>query len=372
MTGDWWIPALIMASAVGVIFLIAWLIKSRTKVPFTVRIQRVEPEDEDKEAIPIQGEYESELSALGFERVGDFTVNGIDPGNIHRVYMNPSEKCLAIVTPTSVGGRRRPHLEFYAHFQDNGTLSTDQALTPNFLAMPPERELRRLPANLEPETIWKIHKATIEQMKTDGRILAAVEKDSIYKHIERDQQELIDYQIKSGLLVRDEDETQLRPTWKFAFYFLFKILDPIPFGISLPRFLAGFLIPAAILLGFFWLARGSDLEKIFLSVPLAEIQMRYAAATLGAVISGLILGVVFQARGLLWAGVIAIIEFFLIKNAFPNAMVIILTCAYSGLVGNRISEYRLSKAFARLTGPLIVLAGLIIIGWYLLDKNSLP
>ena len=153
--------------------------------------------------------------------------------------LNPAEKCLAIVTPTSVGGRRRPHLEFYSHFQDKGTFSTDQALTPNFLAMPEERELRRLPANLEPETIWKIHKASIEQIKASGRLLAALEKESIYKQIERDQQELIDYQIQSGLLVRDEDETQLRPTWKFAFYFLFKILDPIPFGITLFRVFGG-------------------------------------------------------------------------------------------------------------------------------------
>ena len=100
--------------------------------------------------------------------------------------------------------------------------------------------------------------------------------------------------------------------------------------------------------------------------------MRYIAAALGAVISGLTLGLIFQTRGLLWAGIIAIIEFFLIKDAFPNSMVIILVCAYAGLVGNRVSEYRLSKSFARFTGPLIVLAGLVIIGWYLLEKNTLP
>ena len=71
---------------------------------------------------------------------------------------------------------------------------------------------------------------------------------------------------------------------------------------------------------------------------------------------------------MLWAGVIALAEFALIRNVYPNSFIAILICAYAGMVGNRIAEYQMTKILSRFMGPLIILAGLLIVGWVMFQQ----
>jgi len=361
-----WIFAGLIAAVIAGIFFMAWLVKTRTKIPARVRLQKLEPEPED--TVPVQAYYESELAALEFEKVGEFTVTGLDAGNVHRVYLNKNESSLAVVSSVSTAGRRRPHLEFYTRFDDRSTLSTEGAATPNFLATPPARQVHRLPANLSAENLWQFHKRKVEAGKTAGRAPMALAKNTVYEIIEQDQQELVDFQVQNGLFRRAQDEATLVPAWKFAFYFLFKVLDPMPSGISAPKFAAAVLAGAAVLFGFFMLARWRDAPDFFAAMNLTEPQLRYAISAAGAALAGALIGYLLQTRGVLWAGIIALAQYFLVKSAFPNAYAAILICAYAGLVGNRISEYQISRMASRFLGPVIVLAGLIIFGWVLLEK----
>jgi len=360
---------LLVVLAPALLFFAAWLVKARTRMPLVVRLQKIQPEDlGEQDAVPVQGEYDRELESVGFEKVGDFAVDGFESQDPRRVYLHPAENTLALVSPLGIGLSKRPHLEFYTRFNDQSSLSTDQAMEPNFWAAPKNRELQRMPPTLPATSLWKLHQVRLKQLKAQNRAPSAIDKNAVDKKIEQDQQELLDYQASTGLFWRDQENNLLRPTWKFAFYFLFKIIDPLPFAVSLPRFFIGLTACAVVLGGFFMLAGWQGLAQFLYALPVPPHKLRYAIACLGAVLAGTLVGYLFRNRGVLWAGVAALAEFFLVKNAFPNAYLVILIAAFAGLVGNRITEYRLTKTITRLTGPLLMLLGLIIVGWIMLEK----
>lgn len=367
----WLVLALVVLVAFGV-GVSVWLIRDRTRIPARVKIDRLLPEEVDPDLLPVLAQYDSELAALGFERAGEFRVAGLETETPHRVYINQKERSLAMVSVLSVGLNKKGHLEFFTKFQDNNSLSTDMALVPNFLSVPETLKLHRLSPALSPERLWVFHKQKLEESRAGGRTPAAIDKGAIYKNIQQDQQELIDYQIKSGLFSVDSDQEFLIPSWKYALFFLFKIIDPIPFGLSTTRLIFGIGSCAAILFGSFLLARWDGLPKTLESLPATEHQVRYIVAGLGALIAGVSGGYLLKTRGVLWGGAISLAGLFLIQDAFPNNFIVILICAYAGLVGNRIEEYRQSKMITRFTGPLIILLGMVIIGWFMLEKSVMP
>jgi len=368
---DIWVILAVVGVVAAGIFGSIWLIRERTKIPARVKIEKLAPDEIDPEFATLMDQYNSELSALGFEKAGDFAVAGMEAESPHRVFVNPKEKSYAMLSVLNVGLTKKGHLEFYTKFKDNGSLSTDQALVPNFLAVPLNRELNRLSAALSPEQLWNFHKQKLES-QSKNREPSPINLGVIFRDIQQDQQDLIDFQVKSGLFAIDEEQEHLIPSWKFALFFMFKIIDPVPFGISTARIMIGIGSSAAIIFGFFALARWPGLAGYLSGLPITEHQLRYLVASLGAVASGLLLGYILHTRGVLWGGAISLIGYFLINNSFPNAFVIILICAYAGLTGNRIFEYSQSKAVTRFTGPLIALIGLILVGWFMLEKSIVP
>jgi len=369
MIATQWIAVIIFATAAATLVFLAWLVKSRTRLPSTFRIQQMDSGQEDPGVADALSGYDEAFASLGFEKAGDFMVAGGEPENLHRVFINSKETSYGIVSLVSAGFRRRPHLEFYTRFSDQSLLSTDQALSPSFMAVPPGREQHRLSAGANLIQLWEFHKKRMDALRGQNRAPLPVSKDTINQDLVRDQQELIDFQVKSGLFSLDPEAAALIPTWKFAFYFLFKVFDPIPFGVSNARLLSGIIIAAVILFGFFSLARWPELERISQGLSLSLIQVRYLISCAGAVAAGILVGYTIERRGILWAGIISLAEFPLIMNSFPNAIIIILIGAYAGLVGNRIFERKINRMVTRFAGPLLVLAGLIIIGWTLLEKR---
>ena len=367
----WVVLAVVGVIALGM-FVSVWLIRDRTKIPARVKIEKLAPDEIDPEFAALMEQYNTELSALGFEKAGEFAVAGTEGESPHRVFVNSKEKSYAMLGVLNVGLSKKGHLEFYTKFKDNGSLSTDQALVPNFLAVPPNRELHRLSAALSPEQLWNFHKQKLEESQSKNREPLPINKDGIYREIQQDQQDLIDFQVKSGLFTIDEEQEHLIPSWKFALFFMFKIIDPVPFGISTNRLIIGIGSCAVIIFGFFALARWQGLAGFLSGLPITEHQLRYIVAGLGAVTGGMLLGYVLHTRGVLWGGAISLAGYFLINNSFPNAFIIILICAYAGLTGNRIFEYGQSKAVTRFTGPLIALLGLILVGWFMLEKSIVP
>ena len=90
----------------------------------------------------------------------------------------------------------------------------------------------------------------------------------------------------------------------------------------------------------------------------------YAVCAAGALFAGLVLGILIQRRGFLWAGLVAAAGIFIIlRNLFPNDWILILIAAQAGMVGNRIFESRLTRSPTRLPGQLMVLIALTVIGW---------
>jgi len=367
----WVVLAVFGVVAIGM-FASIWLIRARTKIPARVKIEKLAPDEIDPEFAEVMERYKTELSALGFEKAGDFAVAGMEGESPHRVFVNQKENSCAMLSVLSVGMTKKGHLEFFTKFKDNSSLSTDQALVPNFLAVPPNRELHRLSPALSPEQLWNFHKQQLEESQSKNQQPLPVSKDGIYREIQQDQQDLIDFQVKSGLFSVDEEQEHLIPSWKFALFFMFKIIDPIPFGVSVKRLIIGIGSCAVIIFGFFALARWQGLAGFLSGLPITEHQLRYIVAGLGAVTAGMLSGYILHTRGVLWGGAISLAGYFLINNSFPNAFIIILICAYAGLTGNRIFEYSQSKAVTRFTGPLIALLGLVLVGWFMLEKSIVP
>jgi hypothetical protein len=352
--------------------LAVWLIRAKTMFPAAMKIRKLGTDEINPDTASLFNQYDKELMALGFEKAGEFTVDGMENEPPHRVYVNAKQNCYAMLSELKVGLTKKGHLEFYTRFKGGGSLSSDQALVPNFLAVPKNRELHRLSATLSAEQLWKFHSEKLAQAKANGLEPKTVNKDQIYRDIQDDQMELMQFQIDSGLFERKPEQDFLTPTWKYSLFFMFKIVDPIPFGTSSIRLLIGALCCAATLAGFFLLARWPGLTGFLSKVPVTEHQLRYLAASLGAVCSGLIFGYLLRTRGVLWGGAISLLGYLLINQVFPNPFVEILICAYAGLVGNRIFEYRQTKVLTRLTGPLIALVGLLLVGWFMLEKSIVP
>ena len=255
-------------------------------------IRKLDAEDVPPHLAPVLDEYDTELATLGFEKAGEFVVSEHESENPHRVYIHPKENTLAMVSPISIGLGKKPHLEFYTRLTDDKSLSTDLALIPNFLALPANRVVQRLPGVLSATQLWERHKTKLDEMKIASQGTQRLNKDQVYKTIESDQQELIEFQAKSGLFTIDEEANVMRPTWKFAFYFIFKILDPLPLGVSTGRLVLSVAVAAAVLFGFFYAARSEQTIQMLNSLPLNKAQVQYLASNLGAVIAGYFPGLV--------------------------------------------------------------------------------
>jgi len=362
------LAVLILVLGVPLGMLIAvWMIKTRVKIPMVIRIKAIVQEELDPITAGLLREYDSQLEKLEFEPVGDFEVEGIEAENKHRVYLNSNKDTLALVSLAQIGFRKKAQLEFYTRFQDNSSLSTDQGLLPNFLEIPPERELKRFPGISNPEKLFNLHLKRLEQLNRQGKSPALFRKETIIKDLEKNQQELLEFQIKKDLLIPAPEEGILKPSFRFAFYFIFKIFDPIPLGINGKKFilcLAGFAI---LIFGLFFSLRFGE-NFISFDSALSKTQILYLLATIGSGAAGIILGYLIQQKGLLWAGVISLSGIFIIKDLFPNPWLIILISAWAGLVGNRIFEARLTKSLTRLFGPLAILIALIVMGYYMLNN----
>ncbi len=358
----WLIPVLVVLG-IGVS---AWLVHSRVELPAHFRIKLIAGEEVDPVDLALLSRYDEELAQLGFEKVGDFEISGVAGENLHRVFVHRSDNTEATVSVFVSGLRKIPHLEFYTRFQNRGSLSTDQAVLPNYFEIPPEREIQRFPG-LGSAKLYPLHKNKVAELAAAGRNPVAVSKESVFRYIEEDQQELLNYQIEKGFLLADAEGDLLRPSWKFALYFIVRNLDPIPFGIGNLKLVSVLLACAAIMFGFFAFARFGEPGRLLSQFGLVPPGDNYAVCAAGALIGGLTLGFIIQRRGFLWAGLIAVAGLFIfIHNLFPNDWIIILIAAQAGFVGNRIFESRLTRSPTRLPGQLMVLIALTVIGWLII------
>jgi len=359
------IPLLVIT---GILFS-AWLVHSHVKIPKTFRLKQLSSQELSPSELEILGRYDDELSSLGFEKICDFQVIEMQGENLHRIYLHSRDLTQAMVSVITSGFRKVPQLEFYTRFQDGCSLSTEQELIPSYFEIPEERIIQRF-SGMNPPMLYQAHQQKLQTLISQSKTPMKISKDSIFKIIEQDQQELLNYQIKNGYFSPDSENDFLKPTWKFSFYFIIRNLDPLPFGITTKRFIFSLLICSAIMFSVFFLARYGNVQKWLSEFSLSERQIYYSICSAGAVISSLLLGLLIQRRAFLWAGLISAIGvFILIFNLFPNAWLIILMSAQAGLLGNRIYESRLSKSPTRLPSQFLVLIALIIIGWMMLNPK---
>jgi len=368
MTGNWLIPAVIALVILGIAGS-AWLVRARVQIPGTFRIKKLSPEDIDSSSATIIGRYDQDLAQLGFEKVGDFEVADLAGENLHRGFIHPADATEAMVSVVMSGLRRIPNLEFFTKFDDQNSLSTDQGAVPNYFEIPPERMMQRFPG-LKPTRLYQIHRKRLSELMAKGARPIALSRDSIFKFIEQDQQDLLNHQVKKGFMTADSENDLLKPTWKFSFYFIIRNLDPFPFGISAARFISALLICAGIMYGLFALARWGKINELAPGISLSEAQIDYALSSLAAVLSSLLIGWMIRRRGFLWAGLISVLGILVfIYNLFPNAWILILISAQAGQAGNRIYESRLTQSPSRLPSQLLVLLVLIVIGWMMLTAK---
>ena|GEM_PF-1748988 len=359
---------LILVLGVPLGMLIAvWLIKARVKIPMVIRIKAIDQDELEPIIAGLLREYDSQLEKLGFEPAGDFELEGIEAENKHRVYLNSNKDILGLVSLAQIGLRKKAQLEFYTQFSDNSSLSTDQGLLPNFLEIPPDRELKRFPGISSPEKLLSLHQARLEEIKNQGKMRRSFNQGTVINDLEKNQRELLEYQVKKGLLIPALEQGVLKPSFRFAFYFIFKIFDPIPSGISTKKFILFLGLFAVLTFGIYSFLR---FEENFISPisPLSKKEISYLIASIGSGLAGIALGYLIQQKGVLWAGVISLLGIFILDNLFPNPWIIILISAWAGLVGNRLFEAKLTRSLARLFGPLIILIALIVIGYYMLNN----
>jgi len=224
---------------------------------------------------------------------------------------------------------------------------------PNFLEIPPDQELQRFAGVSSAQTLLQLHKKRLEELKEKGKIPVRLAKNEIFYEIEKDQQRLLEHQIKTGMVKKDELEEVLIPTWKFAFYFLLKIIDPIPFGVS-------YL--------FSWLARWDFFLDLLAQTNLSPERIRFLIAGSGTCISGILLGYLIHRRGFLWAGVVSFLGVLILSSQIPNSWILIILGAQAGQVGSRLYESRISRIPVRLAGPILILIFLFVIAWMFLEK----
>jgi len=362
------VVSIILALTVVAVLGSGWLVKTKVRFPSRLQIKILSDQELEEQTRSILSEYESELNQLGFEKIGDFEIIGASGQNLHRVYKSPEGETIALVSFFASDWKKRPALIFYSRFQDQSSLNTDQALMPNFLEVPPEQELQRFAGVFSAQTLFQLHKNRLEELKSKGKFPVALKKEKIFSELEKNQQRLLDYQLQAGMVKKDEREEVLIPTWKFAFYFLLKIIDPIPFGVSYPRFFSSLFLAGALTVGFSWLARLDFVLDLFAQTNLSPERIRFLIAGGGICLAGILLGYLIQKRGFLWAGVISFFGVLILSSHLPNSWILIILGAQSGQVGSRIYESRISRVPARLAGPILILIFLFIIAWGVLEK----
>ena len=345
-----------------------WLIKSKIRFPSKLQLKILSSQELEEQISSALDEYEPELNQLGFEKIGDFEIIGASGQNLHRVYFHPDGEVIAMVSFFASESRKKPALVFYTRFQDQSSLSTDQALVPNFLEIPPDQELQRFAGVSSAQTLLQLHKKRLEELKEKGKIPVRLAKNEIFYEIEKDQQRLLEHQIKTGMVKKDELEEVLIPTWKFAFYFLLKIIDPIPFGVSYLRFFSSLFLASALIMGFSWLARWDFFLDLLAQTNLSPERIRFLIAGSGTCISGILLGYLIHRRGFLWAGVVSFLGVLILSSQIPNSWILIILGAQAGQVGSRLYESRISRIPVRLAGPILILIFLFVIAWMFLEK----
>ncbi len=364
-------PATIVRLAFLLIILIAGVILGvylirEINLPLDLVFERIGAEELSENAKERLEAVDEVAKQIGFEPIETFTVPGLAAVNENRLYWNKRERTRLVASYTTFRGRPALFLEFASAFEDDDRLSTNNIPPVSYIALPPWAEIDRHPGVEDADTLFQIHKDNLDKRIRQGKALKDSSISSLAKEIVREQKKLMDYQVESGRFRLNEQKGRYEGTWRIAPASLVFYVDPrsektsgleagIAIGLAFLSSLICVVITRLLHLDSFLV------ENFPTVVPPKAGFLAYCPAF---IVSGLFAGRIIPRRGFVWGFAAGVAGLFPLPGSVGLKVLFPLICGQSGLFMNRVRE-AFSGGRPRLAGSIIVLAGLVLLGYFL-------
>jgi len=214
-----------------------FLVKQEMRFRINFSIDEIDPEKASlpEEALEWLEETDEQLTALGFEKLGDFSISDCSPSVITllSMYENHAQQNSAMVVTmfkapeftTEAMSVREKYVEFSTEYTDGAEICTNNSRHGQVFMTVPRKRVTRLPETRDLETLYTLHLHLLERYGTPPkRRLPQPEEwpDIIRDDFQRDYQE----QVEAGMMETDEHETHFLLTWKGAYLMSWKLMWP--------------------------------------------------------------------------------------------------------------------------------------------------
>jgi hypothetical protein len=364
-------PAFLIRLAFLVVVLIAgaflafYLIR-QIHLPRNLEFQELDSSELSEGARDRLDAVDDHVKELGFEPVVTFTIPGLAAVNENRLYWNREHKTRLVASFTTFRGRPTLFLECASAFEDQDQLSTSNIPPVSYLAVPPWSEIDRHPEVHDPQELFRIHRENIGKASRAGKVSRDSLPAGLGKDIIEEQIRLMDYQVEQGRFKLNQERDRYEGTWRIAFASLSFFIDPRAGVISGRRaclaIASAFLCCAAAVIITRVLEIHSLLVENFPTV--IPPKLGFLAYCPSFILSGIIAGWLIPKRGFVWGFMASLCGILLLPGAVPLKILLPLISGQSALLTNRLRE-ALSGQRPRMAGAIIVLFGLILLGYLL-------
>jgi branched-subunit amino acid transport protein len=309
---------------------------------------------------------DEEVQDIGFAPVASFTVPGLAAVNENRLYWSQKHKTRLVASFTTFRGRPALFLEFVSAFENQAQLNTTNIPRVSYLALPPWSEIDRHPDIDNAAGLFQVHRENLDRNLAEGKGLKDFSTSGLEEEIMAEQVRLMDFQVEQRRFRLNEKRDRYEGTWRIAPASIAFFVDPRAGGIPSRKASATILLACFICSLLVLLIRYLELDSLLgenLSTLLPS-RLGFLAYCPAFIISGLIVGWLIPKRGFIWGFVTSLAGLIFLPGAVASQVLLPLISGQSGLLVNRLRE-SFSNTRPRLAGAVIVLAGLILLGYYL-------
>ncbi|GEM_PF-6990792 len=309
---------------------------------------------------------DEDVRDIGFEPVASFTVPGLAAVNENRLYWSQKHKTRLVASFTTFRGRPSLFLEFVSAFENHDQLNTTNIQRVSYLAIPSWSEIDRHPDTDNAGEIFRIHLENLDRQLKNGKALKDISRSRLKEEIIAEQVRLMDFQVEKRRFRLDEKKDRYEGTWRIAPASVAFYLDPRAGGIPGRKAGAMILLACVICSIFVLLVRCLELDSMLGEIFPAIIppKLGFLAYCPAFIISGLIVGWLIPKRGFVFGLVTSLAGLIFLPATVSSKLFLPLISGQSGLLLNRIKE-SFSNTRPRIAGAIIVLAGLVLLGYYL-------
>ncbi len=353
-----------IAGIVVVCYIGLRLIIQRYRMPLKMEQHDIDENELSTAARYLFEEADEILPGLGFSAVKTFAADESYFTSQNKLYYNGKSRTAALVTHSQAAPSFRMW-QFISFFEDGTELNTSNAVVPH-LPSPEFYRAYYYPGDSAAEWLYRKHLEHMEDLKAESRTPKKLKPKAIAGELYGCLERQMEYLVERRMFRVDEKSGHYAGTMRLGFHVLLDAANPLARLNLSPRTLIGIALALLLSIGSALLTPLSGFADLLIGLlgNVKPLQASYLSFIPGFMLSGLVAGWAARSKGFLWSILVNIPALALIWGTAPEPLFYAVIAAQAGLTGDRIFSGAPRPQGTKLLGPIVILVGLVILGYY--------